>query len=73
MSLLAPSGTTYELTIEGHLGPVLLHALGPGVSAARRDGSVLLTTLSGDGPDSLVALLSALEAHGLEVWAVTVR
>lgn len=58
----------YELTIDGRLGPVLLHALGPGLET--RTGS--FTTLRAESASDLASLLAALHAHGLRIESVFV-
>ena len=57
----------YELTVDGRIGPVLRGALQPpGGDAAR-----VCVVVRAAGADGLVALMQALDAHGLEVRHVT--
>jgi hypothetical protein len=57
----------YELTVEGHLGPVLRRALQPpGGDAA--DACVVVRAA---GPEDMVGLMQVLDAHGLEVRRVS--
>ena len=57
----------YELTVEGHLGPVLRRALQPpGGNLAD-----ICVVVRAAGPEGLVGLMQVLDAHGLEVRRVS--
>ena len=53
----------YELTVDGHIGPVLRCALKP----PGGDAAHVCVVVRAAGADSLVALMQVLDAHGLDV------
>lgn len=62
---------TYELTVEGALGPVLRHALAPYATAVSEHQTVLCTGLGEDA--DLVDLVLMLASRGLEISDVVDR
>ncbi|QNN52816.1 hypothetical protein [Nocardioides mesophilus] len=56
----------YELAIAGRLGPVLTHALGPGVTATLREQTILRVRPAASGP-GVPELVALLENEGLEI------
>lgn len=57
----------YELTVDGRIGPVLRHAL----RVAGGDAARVCIVVRAAGPEDLVGLMEALDAHGLEADRVT--
>ena len=57
----------YELTVEGHIGPVLRRALQP----PGGDPAHVCVVVRAAGPDDLVGLMQVLDAYGLEVRRVS--
>jgi hypothetical protein len=57
----------YELTVEGHIGPVLRRALQP----SGGDLADVCVVVRAAAPDDMVGLMQVLEAHGLEVRRVS--
>jgi hypothetical protein len=64
-------GGSFELTVEGALGPVLRCALGASIVGE----SQVCATLRGTGTPDLMALVDLLDANGLlieDVWVLPV-
>lgn len=57
----------YEFTVDGHIGPVLRHALRP----PGGDPPDVCVVVRAAGPDDLVGLMQVLDAAGLEVRRVS--
>ncbi len=74
MTTSPDTAEVYEVTIEGALGPLLLHALGPYVDVRTQRDWVLVTRRGPGAPQhGLIDVLAALEAEGCDVVDITVH